>query len=110
MRRRQAGIECSGADAIMFRQLTIKFIHDQSSTIATDILDLSQFRIGDDLASRVSWIRGKNDARASRDFVCDLLRVDVILVGLGQGHGNGSEALKQAEHLVVSRVVRDEEA
>jgi hypothetical protein len=89
---------------------SIKFIHDQGSTITANVLDARQLRIRHHPASRVPRVRRQDNTSTSRNLVANLLSMNVILVIMAEWNGNRSEILKQRQHLVVGRVVRDEES
>ena len=88
----------------------VELVADQSGTLAAEVLDLAQFRIGDDAAGGVAWVGGDDDGSAAGDFLGDLLGVDVVAVFLRQRDGNGGEVLEERQHLVVGCIVGNEEA
>ncbi|KAI7341538.1 aminotransferase [Hortaea werneckii] len=78
--------------------------------ITTEVLDPGELRIRDHFARRVPGITGQDDRSAATDLLRDLVRVDMVLVLAVERNGHRSKVPKQAEHLVVGSVVRDEEA
>jgi hypothetical protein len=61
---------------------TIELIHDQSGSVTTDVLNLSKFRVLYDFSRGVTWVRCQDDGGTARDFIGDLVWVDVVSVFL----------------------------
>lgn len=68
---------------------SVKLIQDQSGAVTADILDSRKFWVCNDMAGRISGIRGQENRSTSSDLLCDLIRVNVIMIALGQRNRNG---------------------
>lgn len=73
----------------------VEFIHDQGCSVTADVLNFGELRVLHDLPGRVTRIAGQDDRCASRDFLGDLVRVDVVAVVLGERRRDGSEILEE---------------
>ena len=89
---------------------TVEFIHDQRCSITAQILDLCQLRVLHHLTCRVARVGGQDDRSTARNLIRNLLRMDMIAICFGQGRGYRSEVPEQAKHLIVGRVIGNEEA
>lgn len=69
----------------------VELVADQGGVVAANVLDLSQLGVGDNTASGVAGVRGKDDTGTAGNLVGDLVGVDVVAVLLLQGNRDGSE-------------------
>jgi hypothetical protein len=89
-------LRCTNCGAVAIASIVvsaIKFVHDQCSPVSTDILDLSKLRVLDHSSSRVSRVRCQNYRRTTCNLFCNLVRVDMVSILLGQRTRNRSELL-----------------
>lgn len=68
---------------------TVELIHDQRRSITTNILDLGQLGILDNLAGRVARIGRQDYRRAPGNFLGDFVGMDMIVITLRQRRWNG---------------------
>ena len=86
----------------------VELVHDQGGAIAAEILDVGQLRVDHHLPRRVSGVRGQDDGRAARDFLGNLVRVNVVVIFARQGNRDRRKVPEERQHLVVRGVVRNE--
>ena len=66
----------------------VEFVHDEGGAVAADVLDLREFRVGDDLAGGVARVGGQDYGDAAGDFFGDFVGVDGVAVGWAGGRGD----------------------
>jgi hypothetical protein len=88
----------------------VELVHDQRGAVAADVLDLGELRVGESTTGRVARVGRQDHAGATGDLGSDVLCVNVVAVLSKKRNGNSSEVLKQAQHLIVRGVIRDEES
>ncbi len=69
----------------------VELIHDQSSSITADVLNLGELRVLHDLACWVTRVRSQDDRHAAGDLISDLIRMDMITIFLREWRRNGRE-------------------
>lgn len=69
----------------------IELIQDQRSAISANVLNLRQLFIGHKMSGGIAGVGREEHRRATSDFLGDLVGVNVIVIFLGQGHGNRSD-------------------
>jgi hypothetical protein len=88
----------------------VEFVHDQRSAVTADILDLCEFGVRHHLSRRVTRVGCKDNRSTTSDFLRNLVRRHMILVRLSEGNRDSSDVLEERQHLVVRRVIRNEES
>ena len=69
----------------------VKLVADEGGAATADVLDLSQLRVGDDPARGVAWVGCQDYRRTPRDLGCNVVRMDVVAVLLGERRGDGGK-------------------
>lgn len=76
-------------------ELTVEFVHDQSSPLTANVLDLGKLRVGHDLAGRITRVGGQNNGGTTGNFLSNFLRVDVVVVVAGERNWDRGEVLEE---------------
>jgi hypothetical protein len=71
----------------------------------TDILDLSQLRVRQNLACRVAGVRCQDNTGTTSNLLGDLVWVHVISILLREWDRDCAEVTEQGQHLVVGGVI-----
>lgn len=69
----------------------IELITNEGSATTANVLNLRKLGVADDSSSRIPWVRGQNDRRASRNLLGNFDRVNVVSVIFGKGDRDGSK-------------------
>lgn len=72
---------------------TIEFVHDEGRSVTTDVLNLGQLGVLDDVTGRVARVGRQDDRRPPGDFFGNFVGMNMITVTLGQRGWNGSELM-----------------
>lgn len=76
---------------------TIELIHDERCSITTNVLNLGQLGILDDMTRRVARVGRQDDRRASGDFFGDFIGMDMIPIRLGQRRRDGRKLIARQQ-------------
>lgn len=63
----------------------VELIQDQRRAVSADFLDLGQLAIRHKMAGRIAGIRRQDNRSAADDFLCNLIRVHMVVIILRQG-------------------------
>lgn len=81
---------------------TVELVQDQGCAVTANVLDLGQLIMRHEVTGGVTGVRGQQHLGTTRDFLGDLIGVDVIVVLLRQRDGDGRNLF--TEHTVSTRL------
>lgn len=69
----------------------IELIENKGGAVTADVLDLSQLIVRHEVTSGVTRVRGEQHLSTASNLLGNLVGVDVVVVVLSQGNGNGGD-------------------